>query len=229
MEMKNKYYKYSRLSEQKFQSVVESFALDRSATEAAAATQLSVRAVNSIYLKLRRRIGELCERVPSSEMATQHSDGSHWPVQGEVFGVRVAEGRICCELIPGFSRTRLQARPAELASSSWLSPQTSRATWDVLVDLELKHRVCLHTAASSDLAAAFLDFAKARLQKFNGIARHTFHLHLKETEFRFNHKGENIANLLLASLAQNPLEFSSPTLEATGEPSQPRLAAQIAA
>ena len=35
---------------------------------------------------------------------------------------------------------------------------------------------------------SFWSFAKRRLQKFNGIARQTFYLHLKECEFRFNHR-----------------------------------------
>ena len=35
---------------------------------------------------------------------------------------------------------------------------------------------------------SFWSFAKRRLIKFNGIPRHTFYLHLNETEFRFNHR-----------------------------------------
>lgn len=38
--------------------------------------------------------------------------------------------------------------------------------------------------------ANFWSFAKRRLAKFNGVSRKTFLLHLKETEFRYNHTGD---------------------------------------
>ena len=37
---------------------------------------------------------------------------------------------------------------------------------------------------------SFWSYAKRRLAKFNGFSRQTFLLHLKECEFRFNHREE---------------------------------------
>jgi transposase-like protein len=42
-----------------------------------------------------------------------------------------------------------------------------------------------------------LDMAKTRLVKFRGVRRSTFYLHLKECEFRFNHRAEDLYQLLL--------------------------------
>ncbi len=42
----------------------------------------------------------------------------------------------------------------------------------------------------------FWSFAKRRLAKFNGVSRETFLLHLKECEFRYNHKGNVLETLL---------------------------------
>ena len=39
---------------------------------------------------------------------------------------------------------------------------------------------------------SFWSFAKRRLAKFNGLTDDTFFLHLKECEFRFNHRHENL-------------------------------------
>jgi transposase-like protein len=47
--------------------------------------------------------------------------------------------------------------------------------------------------------------AKVRLAKFKGVPKHTFHLHLKETEWRFNHRGSNKVRTLLRYLRENPL------------------------
>jgi transposase len=50
--------------------------------------------------------------------------------------------------------------------------------------------------------------AKVRLSRFRGIHKSTFYLHLKECEFRFNHRSENLYVLLLAMLRNNPLKLS---------------------
>jgi len=39
---------------------------------------------------------------------------------------------------------------------------------------------------------SFWSYAKRRFVKFKGIPRHAFHLHLKECEFRFYHREENL-------------------------------------
>jgi transposase len=51
----------------------------------------------------------------------------------------------------------------------------------------------------------FWGMAKVRLAKFKGIPKNTFHLHLKETEWRFNHRASNKVRLLLKYFRENPL------------------------
>ena len=41
--------------------------------------------------------------------------------------------------------------------------------------------------------------------QFNGVPRKTFYLHLKETEFRFNHRNQSLYKALLSLLRANPL------------------------
>jgi len=55
---------------------------------------------------------------------------------------------------------------------------------------------------------SFWAFAKHRLAQFKGIPRWTFYLHLKETEFRFNHRRDNLNKFLLRYLRNNPLSAS---------------------
>jgi len=52
---------------------------------------------------------------------------------------------------------------------------------------------------------SFWSFAKRRLQKFNGISAHTFYLHLKECEWRFNNRSKNLYAELLKLLRNHPL------------------------
>jgi transposase len=58
---KNRYYKNSRISEAKFRQLLRAFSKDFTATDSAYLTKLSVRRVNDIFIKLRRRIAEYCE------------------------------------------------------------------------------------------------------------------------------------------------------------------------
>ena len=51
----------------------------------------------------------------------------------------------------------------------------------------------------------FWGLAEVRLTKFKGLPRHTFHLHLKETEWRYNHRHANKYTYLLQYLRKNPL------------------------
>jgi len=44
---------------------------------------------------------------------------------------------------------------------------------------------------------SFWSYAKRRLSKFNGLASHRFHIHLKECEFRWNHRNQNLYAIML--------------------------------
>lgn len=52
---------------------------------------------------------------------------------------------------------------------------------------------------------SFWRYAKKRLIKFNGIDKKMFYLHLKETEYRFNHRHDNLYLALLKLLHNSPL------------------------
>jgi transposase len=52
---------------------------------------------------------------------------------------------------------------------------------------------------------SFWSFSKRRLAKFNGVPPASFPLFLKECEFRFNHRQDDLYRLMLQSLRHNPL------------------------
>ena len=63
MTQKNRYYSRSKISEAKFRQLIRYFAMDLTATDSAELTGLSVRSVNSIYQRIRRRLAQQCEQV----------------------------------------------------------------------------------------------------------------------------------------------------------------------
>jgi transposase len=52
---------------------------------------------------------------------------------------------------------------------------------------------------------SFWSFSKRRLAKFNGVPPASFPLFLKECEFRFNHRQDDLYRLMLQSVRHNPL------------------------
>jgi len=50
-----------------------------------------------------------------------------------------------------------------------------------------------------------LELCQARLTKFFGVSKSTFPLHLKETEFCFNHRKDDLYKVLLSLLRKDPL------------------------
>ena len=52
---------------------------------------------------------------------------------------------------------------------------------------------------------SFWGYAKHRLIKFNGIPKPFFEIYLKETEFRFNNRGNDLYQVLLKMFREKPL------------------------
>lgn len=73
---KNRYYFRSRIAEMKFRQLVRCFALDFTAASTAELIGISVRSVNSIYLKICRRMAESCE-IESPLQGAVEVDESH--------------------------------------------------------------------------------------------------------------------------------------------------------
>ena len=60
MNLKNKYQKFSKINESKFRQLLRLFALDLTASDTAKLTGVSIRSVNSLYLKLHRGLADKC-------------------------------------------------------------------------------------------------------------------------------------------------------------------------
>ena len=221
----NRYFRRSKISEARFRSLVRCFALDLTATQTASMTGISIRSVNSIYLRIRVRLAELCE-LGSPFAGVLEADESYFGprrVRGKrgrgasgktiVFGLLQRDDQVYTEIVPNASKSTLQAMiRGKVASESIVHTDRWRA-YDGLVDLGFdKHFRVSHGDNEFARGAnhingieSFWSFAKRRLLKFNGVPKHTFYLHLKETEFRFNNRNKDLYQTVLSCLRKNPL------------------------
>ena len=225
MVTKNRYYRRSRIAEKKFRQLIRCFAMDFTATDTAEMTGVSVRSVNNIYLKLRARLAESCELASPLQGAVE-VDESYFGarrVRGKrgrgaygktiVFGVLKREGKVYTEIVPDCSKPTLQGIIRGHVEVSTVIHSDGWRGYDGLVDIGFdKHFRVNH--GNNEFASgerhingieSFWSDAKRRLAKFNGVAKHTFYLHLKETEFRFNHRRDNLYLEVLKLLRNNPL------------------------
>ncbi len=163
------------------------FALDLTATDSAELTGLSIRSIDPLYLQIRQRLAEECERASPFQGIVEVDDsyfGPH-PVPGK-------RGRV------------------ELDSGT---PSDSLSSYDGLVDLGYARYLRVHHAQGEQAVGSnhingiesSWRYAKRRLVKFNGVPDRTFYLHLKACEYRFNHRPNNRYHRRLKLPRERPL------------------------
>lgn len=225
MTQKNRYFSRSKISEAKFREILRYFAMDLTATNCAELSGISVRSVNSIYLRIRARLAQYCEQVSplGGELEADESYFGPRRVRGlrgrgagqktVVFGLLKRGSNVYTEIVPNASKRILQAIIRGKADVASVIHTDRWRGYDGLVDVGFdKHLRVNHGKnefargnAHVNGIESFWSYAKRRLVQFNGVPRHTFYLHLKETEYRFNHRHSSLYKALLSLLNKEPL------------------------
>ena len=225
---RNRYVRRSRISEAKFRQLVRLFALDLEATKIAQLTRLSRRTVNRYVLRLRQRMAAACEAAAPFG-GTVEVDESYFgrrrvrgrPGRGAggktiVFGIYQRNGDVYTEIVPDARKRTLQAVIRGRVQLASVVHSDGWPGYDGLVDvgyqkhLRVEHRHWVFArrqgGAHVNGIESFWSSAKTRLARRRGIQPRFFYLHLKECEFRFNHRRENLYRVLLDLVRQNPLK-----------------------
>ena len=222
---KNRYFRRSKISEAKFRQIVRHFALDLTATECAALTGISLRSINTIYLRMRVRMAQWCaaQSPLAGELEADESYFGARRVRGKrgrgasgktiVFGLLKRGNCVYTEIVPDACKRTLQAIIRGKAQPESIIHTDGWPGYDGLVDIGFDKHFRVNHGYNEFVRGrnhvngieSFWSFAKRRLAKFNGVAKHTFALHLKECEFRFNHRHANLYLALLKLLRERPL------------------------
>jgi transposase len=199
--------------------------MDFSATDVAELTGIRRKAVTVIFLKIRQRIAEECERVSPFPGGVEVDEcyfgarrvggkrGRGAAGKTPVSGLLKRQGEVYTGIVPGCSKATSQA-----IIRGRVAPETAIHSggwrgYGGLADVgDAKHYRVRHGRNESARGThhvngieSFRSFAKHRSQKFHGIAPHTFYLHLKECEWRFNMRHSNPYAELLKLLRKHPL------------------------
>ncbi|MDD3591053.1 MAG: IS1595 family transposase [Sulfurovum sp.] len=228
MDTKNKYVNSSHISEAKFREIIRYFSEDLNATQISNLTKISRPTINKYLKAIRIRIAEYCTLdSPFSETKAMIDNyfndrnirGGRENTAADktvLFGIVKRGDRIYTEVIPDTKRAMIHAIIRGKESVDSLAHSKEWRGYQGLVDMRHNKyfRVPHEVNASGekhnriDRLESFWSYAKYRLAKFRGIEKEKFNLHLKECEYRFNHRGEDLYKLLLKIFRKNPINLS---------------------
>ena len=195
------------------------------ALTSAGLTGLSVQATQRLYDKLRLRILELAveeARPFAGEVEVDESYFGARRVRGKrgrgasgktpVIGLLKRGGKVFTAIVENCSRQELMPIvKGQVLSQSTVYTDGWKSYDGLVLGGYKHHRIHHHRNQFArgknhvNGIESFWSFTKLRLAKLRGIRHEYFILHLKESEWRFNHRHDNLYRLLLKILRSHPL------------------------
>ena len=210
--MKNKYVKRSKISEAKFRKIIMYFSLELDSQKIAALTSLNRNTVNRYLGRVRARIVDLCElqarkRQSDLKLSPGVNAGEccdHLKTEREgglpVFGIRSRNDHVYTNLFPNGVHRKLRRLFRGGADQANVTVPKEWHLYDGIVDLKGRWHYRLSPVSpgvptSEDIQRgieSFLGFARKRLTTLQLNGSDHFNLVLKECEFRFNNREEDL-------------------------------------
>jgi len=223
--VKNKYIRQTHISERKFRLLLRLYAEDIPALTAATLANVNPRTSQRIYTLLRQRVFTMAAEETKMFVGEVEVDESYFGprrVRGKcgrgaagkipVIGLHKRGECVYVSVVNNCSKKELMpvihghiAKGTDVYTDGWRA-------YDGLITDGYKHHRINH---DENLFAqgrnhvngieSFWGYAKHRLAKLRGVRSDRFLLHLKETEWRFNHRHDDRYRLLLLNLTSFPL------------------------
>ena len=232
--MKNKYFIRSRISEKKFREIIKLFSADLTATQIAFLSGVSRPTINKILKQIRTHIAKFCEKESFFKKGEIEIDESYFGakrirgIRGRgfygktiVFGFKQRKGKVYTQVIKNCSQKAIIPLINKRISKSAIVYTDGFKTYDGLVNMGYRKHYRVHHGKNEfakrerrkikshiNGIESFWGLAKVRLSKFRGMNKEIFYLHLKECEFRFNYRENDVYRILLKLIKNNPLKLS---------------------
>ena len=223
--MKNRYARHAHISEDRFRKVLRLFCADVPALTASALTGLSAKSTQRLYDRVRLRLLDLAveeARPFAGEVEVDESYFGPRRVRGKrgrgaggktpVIGLLKRGGKVFTEIVENCSKQALEPIiKGQVLSTSTVFTDGWRAYDGLVLGGYKHHRIHHHQNEFArgknhvNGIESFWSFTKLRLAKLRGIRAEYFILHLKESEWRWNHRTDNLYLLLLKNFRSEPL------------------------
>ena len=208
----NKYYSLRKLKRDVL--VLYYFYLEISAKKTARELRLDYETIQSRFMQFRKKIAVYCNQEARKlngevELDESYFGGKRKGNRGRgahnktiVFGILERKGKVYTKIVENVSKETLMK---EIENKTQKGSVFYTDGWKSYNSLEQygKHNIIKH---DEDKFAdnhnhingieGFWSYAKERFHKYHGINKNNYPFYLKEMEFRFNHRNENVFNLL---------------------------------
>ena len=222
--MKNRYIRHSHLPESAFKLIIKAFSNDLNALETAGWTGVNRNTVNRLFGLLRVRIAKI-SLEESATLGIFEVDESYFGakrVRGKrgrgaagktpVFGLLKRDGKVFISVVDNCSKEQLlPIIQGKVLEGSTIHSDGWRA-YDSLILNGYQHYRVFHSHNEFSRGKchvngieAFWSYAKRRLARRNGFSTSDLPVHLKETEFRYNNRSNDLYPIMIASLKNMPL------------------------
>ena len=222
--MKNRYIRHSHLPESTFKLIIKAFSNDLNALETASWTGVNRNTINRLFGLLRVRIAKI-SLDESATLGIFEVDESYFGakrVRGKrgrgaagktpVFGLLKRDGKVFITVVVNCTKDQLlpiiQGKVLEgstIHSDGWKA-------YDGLILNGYQHYRVYHShnefargKCHVNGIEAFWSYAKRRLARRNGFSTSDLPVHLKETEYRYNNRSDDLYPIMIASLKKSPL------------------------
>ena len=212
------YKKGSHICRRKFLEILKYFCLDIEASKTSKLSGINRTTINKIFLEIRTIVANFCEEKSIFDKGEIELDESYFGarrVKGKrgrgangkipVFGILKRNGNVYTQIVKNCSVAELLPIIEEQISKENVIFTDGFKSYDCLVDYGYKQHYRVNHSKNEFAKGKnhingienFWGLCKVRLSKFRGINKNTFYLHLKECEFRYNYRNENMYKLLL--------------------------------
>jgi transposase-like protein len=213
MTTKNPYRKWAKHDRQKTIWIIKLFCEDITANKTSNLLQIERNTINNRYNYFREVIYRHCEneRKEVWNWIFELDESYFWPTRVRwkrwrwawmktiVFGLLKRNWKVYTEIVPNCKANTLRKiirwkiEPDSEINTDW------RRWYNWLVDIWYDKHYRVHHGKNEfvrwnqhvNWIESFWSFTKRRLNKFNGVTKRKFPLHLKESEFRFNTRIQN--------------------------------------
>lgn len=174
-------FKHSKISPYKFKKILRCFAEDQTVIKAAEITAMDRKTINRYYQRIRSILASVYSASPQIHIHEMQTN-SDFPI----FEISYKNGEI--DVQPIFNPNKLDIwsiiNKRDYCTALYNDSQKDKF---LLKDFDIEYKEVEHGI----IIERFWDYAKDRIGKFYGLKKDDFYIHLKESEFRFNHK-ENL-------------------------------------
>ena len=208
--------KYSKLSNYQIKKILKKFCLELTAVQAAEDLGYNRKTIDNYYNLFRLKIIEYQEKqkvklrghieIDESYFGSRHFGdprGRSTATKIPVIGLLKRNGLVYTEILPDASRSSIMPIITRLIQKSKSNIYTDKwRSYDSLVFSGYKHHRINHSKEfvtshnHINGIESFWSYVKRKMRKHNGIRKNKFYLYLKEAEFRFNNRNQNLFKIL---------------------------------